>query len=200
MSTALLANEHLLQTALAYYKAPEGTMELAPDVRERFDRWEKADQLVRRHGDMNLVVSMLCRQFKYSPSSARRDIQAAQYVFGSMHHIDTKYCQRFSMELLMKAMVTASDAGDFKALAALNKEWRETVGLNKSNTGVPLPGQLQWNPLIVTDDYVAGEDQLFTDQDIEEQTQRLLAKYRTADERVIEVPPSNATAGDTTDL
>ena len=196
---SLLPSEHLLQQALAFYKAPEGTVELAPDVRERFDRWETADQLIRRHGDMNLVVSMLCRQFKYSASSARRDLQAAQYVFGSIHHVDTKYCQRFSMELLMKAMVTASDAGDFKALAALNKEWRETIGLNKSNAGVPLPGQLQWNPLIVTDDYVAGEDQLFTNQDIEEQTQKLLARYKTSDERVLELPTQNGPAASSTD-
>lgn len=198
----LLPNEAVLQKALQYLSSPEGTVEINPDLKQKLDRWEYADQLIRRHGDMNQVVGFLTRKYKYSEATARRDIQAATYLFGSLVHYEVKYFQRFAVELLMKRMLKADAADDNKGFAALNREFRETVGINAKNQGIPLPGQLQRHTFIVTDELPSEEQLVYTREFIENRTMELLAKYKEVPDKTVpyavDVTPTNHDDTDST--
>lgn len=187
---SLFPNELQLQKALQYLTAPAGSIDIDEDLKKKVERWECADQLIRRHGDIGKVINLLKRQFNYSEASARRDINSATYLFGSLLHVEVKYWQRFSIELLVKMMTKAEAADEYKAFAALNREFRETVGINAKNQGIPLLGQLQRHTFIISDDYRNAEDEgVLTREEIEQQTALLLAKYKVKEEREIQVTP-----------
>ena len=92
------------------------------------------------------------------------------------------------MELLIKGMTKAEGEGNYKALAALNREFRETVGINAKNQGNQLPGSLQRNTFIVTDALPNEEQGFLTREEIEQATMELLARYKDTETRELPMP------------
>ncbi len=94
-----------------------GEVPLTPFQQELLERWERADELIKRNiGKKNReeIANMLRSIYKYHRATAYRDIMDAEFVFASSKPFNKKYLFGIRIEYCMKRIREAQEIGDAK--------------------------------------------------------------------------------------
>lgn len=106
------------------YLESGGEVPLTEFQRELLERWERADELIKRNiGKKNReeIANMLRSIYKYHRATAYRDMMDAEFVFASSKPWNKKYLIGIRMEYCMKRIKDAQDIGDAKSEAAFEQ-------------------------------------------------------------------------------
>ena len=150
---------------------------LTAKQQELFERWNVADNLMREHLQESVVMQMLVDKFKYSHSTARRDIDAARRVWATIPASDKKYLGEIVVDYLLGLMVKAGTAKKYGDVAKLAKEIREYSGIGK-NDPVPYDQAAMGSPNRIEpalDPSILGVQPMTNDQ-VSDLVQKLLAQ------------------------
>lgn len=104
---------------------------LTPKKRERYERANVADNLMREHLSHRKVVEKLVEKHGCSDSTARRDMKLAQGLWGSRHRLAKEYMGEILLDFAMECMMKAGKERNWSAVARLLKETREIAGIGK---------------------------------------------------------------------
>lgn len=139
---------------------------LTPKQAELMERWNVADNLFREHMSEKKTIDMLIDKFKYSESSARRDLDCARRVWGTRPRADKDYLANTMIDYLFECMVKAGKdrkwrdveklAGRIESLAGIGKKDEEPVDPNDLRR--PVPMLTVYNPELVGGS-IMSEDQ-----------------------------------------
>lgn len=142
------------EAIVAWIKLPEDERSpLSPKQLELMERWNVADNLLREHMSERTVVPMLIHKFKYSESSARRDLDCARRVWGTRPRADKDYLANMLIDYLTETMVKAGKAQKYGEVARIAKVIIEAAGIGRKDEPEVDPDELQ-RPVALVPAYV----------------------------------------------
>jgi ABC-type uncharacterized transport system fused permease/ATPase subunit len=103
--------------------AGEGT-DLSDKQKELLARWEFADETLRREmgkSNRSSIAQLIVSKFKVSLATAKSDIVCAEEVFSSSNPLNKKHRILLRIEFLEEQSEYAALAGDYKAVAMIEK-------------------------------------------------------------------------------
>lgn len=122
---------------------------LSPKQMELMERWNVADNLFREHMSEKVVVGMLQDKFRYSESSARRDLDCARRVWGTRPRADKDYLANTLIDYLMECMVKAGGERKWRDVEKLAGRIESLAGIGKREEAPPDPDDLKRPILMV---------------------------------------------------
>jgi hypothetical protein len=99
--------------------------------REIFNRWDFADNQLRRFPRKRQVVDVIMKKFGGSISRAYNDVYQAQRLFASVHPLNKEWIRNWLIEDILIAIELAKKAGDRKALASEHNNLLKAAALEK---------------------------------------------------------------------
>jgi hypothetical protein len=130
-----MKQDNTFEKLLAYYQGEEGS--ITDKEREILDRWEKADDIIRKHGTGKDGVNMMMTRCGVSRAAAYRDIAAAQRFFGSMQRSEKDYWRVLIREMILETRRLAFAKNDLKAMNAAEANLIRVMGLDKDDPEMP---------------------------------------------------------------
>lgn len=152
---------------------------LSPKRRERYERANVADNLIREHFSLRKVIERLVDKFGYSESTARRDVSLGQALWGSRNKLSKEYAASMLWDYAVECMIRAGKDRRWNDVARLLREAKEIAGIGKPDIEDPDPDALS-NPSQIKPDYlpalVGGTE--ISNSERQELLQKLLQKKR----------------------
>lgn len=165
---------------------------LSPKQLELMERWNVADNLFREHMSEKKTVEFLVEKFKYSESSARRDLDCARRVWGTRPRADKDYLSNTMIDYLFECMVKAGAERKWRDVEKLAGRIESLAGIGKKDEPLMDPDELK-NPIPLAPVYspllVGGTD--MSEADRTALVRKLLASKSSAG--IIDVEDLNAT-------
>jgi hypothetical protein len=131
------------------FKYGEKRYPLKQKHKELLERWNFADNLIRRNYPNKTVVDMMKKKFGKDQATHYRDVKDAKRFFGSMSLENKDYEKILQKEMLEKAIKMCFEKKDMKSLGTLMKERRLLLGLDRDANGQLTPDLLGGNQIIV---------------------------------------------------
>jgi len=98
---------------------------------ERYERANVADNLIREHMSLRRVREKLVDLYHYSDTTARRDIQLAQALWGSRNPLEKSFAASMLWDFAVESMFKASKDRKWSDVAKFLREARELAGIGK---------------------------------------------------------------------
>lgn len=138
-----------LDRIIANFKYGDKYCPLPEETKKLLERWNFADNLLRKGYTNAIIVDMIAAKFNVSLPTAYRDITDAKNLFGSLTIEDKTYDKKLQLEWLNKAITLAFSRKDPKGIAALLKERRLLLGLDKMDDATLTPDKLGGNVIYI---------------------------------------------------
>ncbi|MEA3378524.1 MAG: hypothetical protein U9Q69_02680 [Nanoarchaeota archaeon] len=132
----------------------ENGRQLSEHDKRAFERYDSADNLLRKYPVKKHVAELLKKKYDISTASAYRDIEAAETIFNSVNRINKEFLKRWliedAMTLIAKAKGqkkriledgTVQDAidTDFKAWNQAHSNLIKILGFDREDSQLPDP-------------------------------------------------------------
>lgn len=124
-----------LNLIIAFLQSSDEGVSLPEATRQRLDRIDVADNLIRRHGRKK-AVEMLAKHFDIGKTSAYRLIWEAMYVYNSTHKLQKEYWRSLLLDMQYAELIRCKDKGDSKGFNMAMKNLIEIVGLNRDDNKI----------------------------------------------------------------
>lgn len=138
---------------IAYLNDPDAKYELSKKLKHLLERYELARDVIKETRSYNKAVSRLVKKEwngeTISQSTARRDLDMAQRIFGANIQHNRKLNVDFLLEDLKKDADIARAKGDMKAVAGFRKLQLEIINEHMGDSVSELYKELQFKEIIV---------------------------------------------------
>jgi hypothetical protein len=116
---------------------------LPPKRKDRFDRANVADNLIREFMSLRKVREKLVDKYAYSESTARRDIVLAQHLWGSKNPLDKAFAAGMLWDYEVECMVKPSKDRKWGDAARFLREAKDIAGIGKPDIEDADPDKLK---------------------------------------------------------
>lgn len=123
--------------------------ELSQEDKEIFERWNFADNMLRRGHTPKTIVGAMREKWDNGDSTFYRDIQNAKKLFGSLTKVDKDYEKMIMLGWLNKAIRTCFLQGNMRDLKGHLQLKIELLGLTKEDSGDLTPDMLGGNTYVI---------------------------------------------------
>ena len=137
MSSLMMKNNRdnqELNLIISFLQSGDGS-ELPVHLKERLDRIDLTDNLIRRHGRKK-AASMLQTKYDIVKSTAYKLINDAMYVYNSSHKLQKEYWRNLLLDMQYAELIRCKDKGDSKGFNMAMKNLIEIVGLNRDDNKI----------------------------------------------------------------
>lgn len=125
----MIENLEDVDTVIAWMQHPPPKPALDEELARSLERWRQADAWMREYMSVKTVWPMLVAKYGYSESTARRDIEACQRLFGEFKVHKKAYYAGLMLDTLCESYIKAQHDRKWGECARLAKVILEYLGL-----------------------------------------------------------------------
>lgn len=134
------------ETIELFLVSEPGTIELSDKQKELLQRWEFADEQIRKNEmKRETIAQLITMKFKISRASAYQDIVNAESIFASSTPLNKKYRIGLRIEYLERKIEELYDAGESLVAAMLEKSLSNYYKLYPEIAPVKSPKTIVFN-------------------------------------------------------
>lgn len=130
----MIENLEDVDAVIAWMQHPPPKPHLDAELAISLERWRQADAWMREFMSVRAVWPMLVTKYGYSESTARRDIEACQRLFGEFKVHKKAYYAGLMLDTLAESYLKAQNDRKWGECARLAKVILEYLGLIEETT------------------------------------------------------------------